>query len=302
MKSTNRKEIIAFIGSEAFSGVVIALVVITLLVLTSWAHGGDCRQVQRVVKQKARTAFVPVNYGYRNALVEIPVDAVISEIYDLKYALPVRTYEPVEYQPAPDGNGLQQPKLIQRVIETYSDEEAVETEQVVTEEEPEHCASPVAGVCEATTKPGSATRPHPGLAVAKENCASCHTGQKAKAANRPVFFDNAGKFIATDKQKAKMLTAARAGTMPPQPAEPLEDDEYLALSAWLNPKAKAEVKKPSDIEARLQRLEEENATLKESLSKKPTVSIERSPWSGWGKPKPTLYGPAPAPEIASTKE
>lgn len=246
MKPTNRQEVLAFLKHEAVSGIIIAIAIIALLCLTSRAIPGQpC--VQRVQKNvKRQTVLVPVSDGYRQRLVELPVEAAFSEIYDYRYALPIRTYEPVQYEPAPPGDGLAQPVLLkrERVIETYANPEVEEVvaEEVQAEpsypETPEHCEPHATGDCKATNGPRTdGVQPHPGSVVAKENCASCHTGAKAKAANRPVFYDAKGTFIATDAQKQKMLTAARMGTMPPKQA--LDDDEYLALSSWLKPKVAA---------------------------------------------------------------
>lgn len=240
MEPTNRNELWAILKSEPVSGMLIALIALGLLLLSTFlfpapAHGGEC--VQRVQKHaKKQTVLVPYNYGHKNLLVELPADVVFSEVYDYRYALPVQTYEPVEYTPAPPGDGLAQPKLIQRVIETYADAEAVTTEAVEQQESVCEETSRLGGSC-ATASPGHATATQPGAAVAKESCASCHTGQRAKAANRPAFWDDRGAFIATEPQRQKMLRAAKVGTMPPD--KPLSDDEYLAVSNWLTPKKAA---------------------------------------------------------------
>lgn len=70
-------------------------------------------------------------------------------------------------------------------------------------------------------------------------CASCHKpGTKAVAEDlAPVFFDLEGKLTANEKQVAKMLTAAKLGSMPP--AKELTDDEYLKLKSELEPLTKA---------------------------------------------------------------
>jgi|AGTN01.1.fsa_nt_gi hypothetical protein len=281
MQPTNRKEIWAILTSEPVSAVLIALIVIVLLCLSSRAHGGQpC--AQRVVRKnvKAQTVFVPYNYGHRNALVEVPADAVFSEVYAYKYALPIQTFEPVKYTAAPPGHGIAQPRLIERVIERYSDEPAEPlVEEVVAEEveEPEHCPPPqqVQSQC----KPAQLKAPHPGAVVGKQQCATCHTGKKAEAANRPAFWDNSGKFTANAAQKSKMLTAAHNGTMPPKGE--LTNRDYLALADWLDPQQQvdpSQVKQTSDIEARLLRLEQENESLKAAINR-PAVSIGSSPWS-----------------------
>ena len=232
MKPSNRQEIWAILTSEPVSAVLLAVVVLGLLMLGTLlfpaeAKGGEC--VQRVQKHvKKQTVLVPYNYGHKNLLVEIPADAVFSEVYQYKYALPIQTYEPVQYTPAPPGDGLAQPQLIQRVIETY--------------EAGSHQSSEVSdaqAVCETekACAPRISDTVSPGLAVAKESCAACHTGAKAKAAHRPAFWTDAGQFTATEAQKQKMATAAKVGTMPPD--KPLSDDEYLALSSWLTKKPAA---------------------------------------------------------------
>ena len=249
MEPTNRNELWAILKSEPVSGVLIALIALGLLLLSTFlfpapAHGGQPCRVQKGVVKK-NTVLVPYNYGRKNLLVELPADVVFSEVYDYRYALPVQTYEPVEYTPAPPGDGLAQPQLIQRVIETYADAEAVEKV-----EEASNCSQSDAPGCK-TVAPGSAAT-QPGAAVAKESCASCHTGQKAKAANRPAFWDDKGAFIATEPQRQKMLRAAKVGTMPPD--KPLSDDEYLALSSWLTKKPVAAAPTVEELMAEIQAL------------------------------------------------
>ena len=263
MEPNNRSEIWAFLKSEPVSAVLLAVVVLGLLMLGSVlfpqpAHGGEvCRVVKRK-NVKAQTVLVPYNYGHKNVLLEIPADAVYSEVaYPI--GVPVGTFAPVTYTPAPPGEGLVQPQLIQRVIETY--EPGGDRLQATGDRDDvadcETCGGVHEGSCAKTAAvaPGSeGTHPHPGAAVAQTNCASCHTGAKAKAANRPSFWDDAGKFIASSTQQQKMLTSARLGTMPPK--GPLSDDDYLALSSWLGKQPQtAEVQAPS-LEERLARIEQ----------------------------------------------
>ena len=266
MEPTNRNELWAILKSEPVSGVLIALIALGLLLLGTFlfpapAHGGEC--VQRVVKKQKNTVLVPYNYGDKNLLVEIPADAVFSEVYAYKYALPIQTYEPVQYTPAPPGDGLAQPQLIQRVIETYETAEAVVSRQSSEASEVKtgapNCESSSGLSCET----GRVASVSPGLLVAKESCASCHTGAKAKAAHRPAFWDDKGAFTATAAQRQKMATAAKVGTMPPD--KPLSDDEYLALSSWLT-------KKPAPTEPTVAELMAEIQALKAAL--KPATPAE----------------------------
>lgn len=234
MKPSNRQEIWAILTSEPVSAVLLAVVVLGLLMLgtvlfPAEAKGGEC--VQRVQKHvKKQTVLVPYNYGHKNLLVEIPADAVFSEVYQYKYALPIQTYEPVQYTPAPPGDGLAQPQLIQRVIETY---EAGSHQSSGVSKAPNVEATGCKSASGLSCETGRVASVSPGLLVAQESCASCHTGAKAKAAHRPAFWNDAGDFVATEPQKQRMLTSAKVGTMPPD--KPLSDDEYLALSNWLTP-------------------------------------------------------------------
>lgn len=79
-----------------------------------------------------------------------------------------------------------------------------------------------------------ALQPKPQSLVA-EKCARCHS-PKSKAVledEAPVFFSEIGELIATSEQRAAMKVAAKWGNMPPQPAQPLDDDEYLGVAAEL---------------------------------------------------------------------
>lgn len=258
MEPTNRSELWAFLKSEGVSGVLIALLMLTLLIIGTFVfpakvNGGDCRRVvQKSVKRG--TVLVPYNYGHRNLLVEVPDALAYSELA-VRVGVPVGTYSPISYTPEPAGVGLNQPRLIQRVIETYSDELV---EEVATEQEQVPCRDDSVPRSECATEPGTAMQPHPGLAVA-HSCAKCHTGDAAKAQHRPAFWDDAGTFIATDAQKQKMLAAAKLGTMPP--SAPLSDRDYLALADWLSPPEKQTAPADEvlaalkDIQERLTKLE-----------------------------------------------
>lgn len=243
----------AILKSDPVSAFLYAVFLFLALCIISWARGGDCNQ--RIVKHKqnVQKILVPYNYGHQNVLLELPVDAAYSAVaYPI--GVPVGTYAPVTYVAATEGDGLQQPRLIRRITEEYAEPEDMPVEEVVAEEvaEPEVCepqkqAAPCAKPACETHRAATPKSSHPGLAVAKEACASCHTGAKAKAEHRPVFFDDAGKFIATAQQKQKILDAARAGRMPPK--GPLDEDDYIALSSWLKNSAakqsKAALSKPT---------------------------------------------------------
>lgn len=224
----------SILKSEPVSAFLFAVFLFLALCIISRARGGQpCNQ--RIVKHaKQNTVLVPYNYGHKNLLLELPADVVYSQIaYPI--GVPVGTYSPVQYVAAPAGDGLQQPRLIERIIEKYAepDEMPVEAEAIVEEpvcETPEKCELQPQKACAAHTPKATAS---PGAQVSMQKCSSCHTGAKAKAAHRPVFYDESGKFIATAGQKQKMLDAARMGTMPP--SGPLDDRDYIALSDWLNP-------------------------------------------------------------------
>lgn len=66
-------------------------------------------------------------------------------------------------------------------------------------------------------------------------CAKCHTPQSRAVVEgeAPVFFNELGQLTATPEQRASMKTAAKLGSMPPPPAQPLSDDDYLAVKVEL---------------------------------------------------------------------
>lgn len=63
--------------------------------------------------------------------------------------------------------------------------------------------------------------------VLQTNCASCHTGDAAKGGLR---LD--GELSVADKLLVSQVVTS--GAMPPQPKEPLSDDEAAIIAAWAN--------------------------------------------------------------------
>lgn len=77
-----------------------------------------------------------------------------------------------------------------------------------------------------------------GLTVLTQKCAKCHSpdSKPVVSAGVPAFFDASGAFVATPQQIGGITVAARNGLMPPPPAEPLSDDDFLAIKAFVNGK------------------------------------------------------------------
>jgi hypothetical protein len=75
----------------------------------------------------------------------------------------------------------------------------------------------------------------PPPSIVAEKCARCHTpnSKAVVEGEAPTFFSPTGELIATSEQRAAMRTAAKFGVMPPAPAQPLDDDSYLALKVEL---------------------------------------------------------------------
>lgn len=78
-----------------------------------------------------------------------------------------------------------------------------------------------------------------GLTVLQK-CVGCHRpdSKPVVSAGAPALFDAQGNLTATPMQLGSMLTAARNGLMPPPPAEPLDDDSFLALKQYLSASSK----------------------------------------------------------------
>lgn len=74
-----------------------------------------------------------------------------------------------------------------------------------------------------------------GLQVLEQNCSKCHTvGSKAVVDKEaPVFWDADKNFVATPEQMGGIKVAVKNGIMPPTPAQPLSDDDYLAIKQFL---------------------------------------------------------------------
>lgn len=79
-----------------------------------------------------------------------------------------------------------------------------------------------------------------GLTILQQKCAKCHSpdSKPVVAAGAPSFFDAQGNFAASPQQMGSIGTAIKNGLMPPQPAEPLSDDDYLAVKQYLSGAAK----------------------------------------------------------------
>ncbi len=80
---------------------------------------------------------------------------------------------------------------------------------------------------------------HPGKAMLIQNCAKCHQpGTKAVTEKEaPVFFSDAQTLKElSDAQRRKIDDAVHDGHMPPAPAEPLSDADYLAIHSYLFPR------------------------------------------------------------------
>lgn len=78
-----------------------------------------------------------------------------------------------------------------------------------------------------------------GLTVLQK-CVGCHRpdSKSVVTSGAPALFDAQGNLTATPMQLGSMLTAARNGLMPPPPAEPLDDDSFLALKQYLSASSK----------------------------------------------------------------
>lgn len=76
-----------------------------------------------------------------------------------------------------------------------------------------------------------------GLSVLQSNCARCHKpDSKAVVEGKgPALFDALGNLTASQEQVGSISTSIRQGIMPPAPAEPLSDDDYLAVKQYLQP-------------------------------------------------------------------
>lgn len=74
-----------------------------------------------------------------------------------------------------------------------------------------------------------------GLSVLQAKCAKCHTpdSKPVITAGAPALFDAAGNFVATQQEIGSLVTAVRNGLMPPPPAEPLSDDDFLAIKSFV---------------------------------------------------------------------
>lgn len=74
-----------------------------------------------------------------------------------------------------------------------------------------------------------------GLTVLQRDCFKCHNpNSKAVIEKRsPKLFDDQGNLTVSQQEIGSILTVIRKGIMPPKPAEPLSDDDYLAVKVYL---------------------------------------------------------------------
>ena len=74
-----------------------------------------------------------------------------------------------------------------------------------------------------------------GLTVLTQKCAGCHKpdSKPVVSAGAPILFDATGNLEVSPQQIGSILTAVKNGIMPPPPAEPLDDDSYLAVKQYL---------------------------------------------------------------------
>lgn len=74
-----------------------------------------------------------------------------------------------------------------------------------------------------------------GLTVLTQKCAGCHKpdSKPVVSAGAPILFDATGNLEVSPQQIGSILTAIKNGIMPPPPAEPLDDDSYLAVKQYL---------------------------------------------------------------------
>lgn len=241
MKPTVKEELWHFFREWV---ILVALVILALTCVWSVARGDDCYpQRQNVVVKKF---LAPQNYGYHNALVQQKV--AYSQVYPLyqiyQAGVPAPLYSPIVYQPSPPGEGLRMPQVARTIVTEYEypDEPPAEPLKEAVEEcptcPPQQNLQGHKQACtpEPLTEPGSLAEDM-AAKIAKRSCVSCHS-PNAKAEGRPVFFDDAGKLTANAAQRHKMVQAARLGVMPPKPAEPIDDAEFLILADWLQSQAK----------------------------------------------------------------
>lgn len=74
-----------------------------------------------------------------------------------------------------------------------------------------------------------------GLTVLQANCMKCHKPDSKAVVEKsaPALFDALGNLTASQEQVGSILTTVRQGVMPPQPAEPLSDDDFTAIRSYL---------------------------------------------------------------------
>lgn len=75
-----------------------------------------------------------------------------------------------------------------------------------------------------------------GLSVLQTNCIKCHkpTSKAVVEGKAPKLFDENGSLTVSQQEIGSILTVVKKGLMPPQPAEILTDEEYLAIKVYLD--------------------------------------------------------------------
>lgn len=75
-----------------------------------------------------------------------------------------------------------------------------------------------------------------GLQILQNSCAKCHMPDSKAVVGQgsPVLFDENKALTASPEQIGSIKTVVKNGIMPPQPAEPLDDDSYLAIKQYLS--------------------------------------------------------------------
>lgn len=198
--------------------------VLALLTLPA-AHGGQpCRS--RVSVQSGQVLVPATISGHTNVLVAVPESVAFSQIA-VQVGVPVATYSPLAYQPAPAGPGLQPPAKAPVSPQAASSTCACPDCQ-------KHAAAPQTAPVGVQAVDSALALEMRVVQTFKESCVSCHSSEAHKGGFR--LFDDAGRLLPLPRHVIlARVTSDDPAKLMPKGGHKLAEDKLADLAKWATP-------------------------------------------------------------------
>lgn len=201
-------------------------------VLADPIHADPCRKVvqQSVVVQSGKVLVPATISGHTNVLVAVPESVAFSQIA-VQVGVPVATYSPLAYQPAPQGPGMAPPACPAPAPQpTPSTVQPLSTTACTCPD----CQKHSGAVQAADARDSALALEMRVVQTFKESCVSCHSSEAHKGGFR--LFDDAGRLLPLPRHMilARVTTDDPAKLMP-KGGHKLPEDKLADIAKWATP-------------------------------------------------------------------